>query len=255
MRRTLRGFTLVELLVVVSIISLLLALLLPALEKAREAARQTVCQSHLAQLGSLAGIYSSEYRGHVPNRIFDPQGIEAAVALARQSGAGAGDFLVCPSEAPTRYGDFFNDDSLNDIRRFWTYGTMRLLRSWIDAPYVETFSTNGNTAIVTQLNPMRHTAQYPYLGDSVVLPDFDSNPPNGGPIRQISFFEIDSLARGYHLRHGGRANMLFMDGHAEGIGDEQLVRSVRSVARGTVIVNRFTAEYDHRRDTLSGTAP
>lgn len=46
-----RGFTLMELLVVVAIITLLIALLLPALNAARESARQASCQSNLRQFG------------------------------------------------------------------------------------------------------------------------------------------------------------------------------------------------------------
>ncbi len=45
------GFTLVELLVVVSIIGILIAMLMPALSRAREAARSTTCQNNLRQFG------------------------------------------------------------------------------------------------------------------------------------------------------------------------------------------------------------
>ena len=59
------GFTLVELLVVISIISILVALLLPAVNSAREAARKTQCKNNLRQLG-LATLNYESSRRHLP---------------------------------------------------------------------------------------------------------------------------------------------------------------------------------------------
>jgi prepilin-type N-terminal cleavage/methylation domain-containing protein len=57
-----KGFTIIELLVVVAIIGLLVAILLPAIGKARDNAQMTQSQSNLRNIGQAAAIYGSEFQ-------------------------------------------------------------------------------------------------------------------------------------------------------------------------------------------------
>lgn len=252
--RGVKGFTLIELLVVVAIIAVLIAILLPSAQQARASARSAVCMTRLRELGMLALQYAEEQKGYVPISIYDPQDHHAATALARYclGYRGVGDFVVCPSLAPTSYGDYFDDPQVNAISRYWTYGTMTLApRSWIQAPHVRTYREfrwgRWYTSEVAAFSKVPYTSDYPYLGDSV---DVGYESP-----RQIGAFNVDYAPRGYHLRHNQKANMLYVDGHVESVDDDRLVRSIQNVSRGVIIANRFSQEFIVLRDTLPGTCP
>ena len=65
------GFTLIEMLMVLTVIGIIVGLLLPAIQSARETARRTQCGQHLLQLGIALGNYASTHRVFPPGVVND----------------------------------------------------------------------------------------------------------------------------------------------------------------------------------------
>jgi prepilin-type N-terminal cleavage/methylation domain-containing protein/prepilin-type processing-associated H-X9-DG protein len=118
-----RGFTLVELLVVISIIGVLMSLTLPAINSAREAGRRAVCTNNIRQVGQ--GLINHDvnkrklpgFAGN-PTRNTSATTVSWAIAILPQFGGndfksweeanqalttfGYREIYVCPSDPPDR---------------------------------------------------------------------------------------------------------------------------------------------------------
>ncbi|MEZ6060440.1 MAG: DUF1559 domain-containing protein [Planctomycetaceae bacterium] len=75
------GFTLLELLVVISIIAVLLSLILPAVQSSRAAARRLQCQNRLRNLAVGLNAYSTSAKGYFPS-VFSPRDGRTSVWVA-----------------------------------------------------------------------------------------------------------------------------------------------------------------------------
>jgi len=128
MRRSLHGFTLVELLVVISIVVLLIAILLPALSTARGLAQSVVCKSNLRQFGVAFSMYATDSNGFLPQSGTESQNgaygwrreLASDYLAAYQAGSEPDkqfpgtDFLRCPtSERDDTYGVNWSPDTKN----------------------------------------------------------------------------------------------------------------------------------------------
>ena len=88
-----RGFTLIELAIVIAIIAVLAAILFPVFARAREQARSLSCTHNLVNVGLALRLYAHEHEGGLPPREDDLGPILPRHLLNEQS-------FQCPSQVP-----------------------------------------------------------------------------------------------------------------------------------------------------------
>ena len=104
------GFTLVELLVVISILALLIGMLTPTFSRARRTAKRAVCGTHLRQIGVAIRSYFNEsndtffYRGVTNLPSIAPEATTFTEILA-DHGAGDPKVFECPADQPRYFQD------------------------------------------------------------------------------------------------------------------------------------------------------
>jgi len=87
-----RAFTLVELLVVISIIAILASLILPAMARAKSRAQSTFCLHNTRQLSLAWMVYADDHNGQLAYNL--GQSARSPVAMPAVAGAGMGDNWV-----------------------------------------------------------------------------------------------------------------------------------------------------------------
>ena len=135
MRTHLRhGFTILELLVVVSIIALLVGMLLPAIGKARDTARVNVSKNNLRQLGVAHKTYAADWADRHVTYVRDNLGLYDGNVQT--------------------YNNAIYDEGSNDFRYFLHPGIIAGLGYTLDGRYVPWayWSTQGNNVMYQAIN-------------------------------------------------------------------------------------------------------
>lgn len=207
------GFTLIEILVVISIIALLLSIMMPALGAAKERARATVCLSNLRQIGLSALLYAEDHKDFVPRN--GGHWIQLFMPYLGRKANQAKDY---------REVKIYNCPSYPDKRQTVDY----VVNSWDN----DTIETNG----ATRLSTFRRRDAKVYLADNACgwwRPIITNETEL---VEHASIFDVWHLQ---HLpnsdeedqtygrrvardRHGKASNATFLDGHSQSVRTEEM---------------------------------
>lgn len=120
-KRPKKGFTLIELLVVIAIIAILAAMLFPVFSRAKEKSKQTVCTSHMSQMGKAVLMYAGDWDDHLPLDSHATRSTEAwQYSIRPYLGAKVNVLLRCPSDLSANFEKPLPGSIL---KRLTTYGT------------------------------------------------------------------------------------------------------------------------------------
>ncbi len=194
-----KGFSLIELLVVLSIIALLLGLLLPALGAAKESGRAVVCLSNLRTIGQAVVMYAGDNDGQFPISTHTVHGPSVWLVSLQSYGVTSGS-RKCPSDPdedrPASYAtnDYMEPDFTGSTSPYPVF------TRWSQVP---------SASLVVYSSHVRGPGFLDHLHarlNNWTMPD------------QI----FDALAVNTHR---GAANYLFVDGHAKSIAWKQIATS------------------------------
>jgi prepilin-type N-terminal cleavage/methylation domain-containing protein/prepilin-type processing-associated H-X9-DG protein len=212
-RKLRRGFTLIEILVVIAVIAILAAILFPVFAMAREKARSAVCLSNQKQLASAMAMYVQDYderfpiwRYFVPISSEYPNG-EVTWVENLQPYAKNRKIWLCPGDT-TSYLDRTKPSGQNSY--------------WLNA-YL--FRWSGNE--YQNKWPSLTLAEVPYPATTIVFCDGPTNDGNHvwpGPPHEWCGTTRDCINS--ETRHSGGIYFAFADAHVKWYRVEQLKTTV-----------------------------
>lgn len=210
------GFTLIDILVSLSVIAVLLTLLMPSLGLVRETTRRVVCASNVRQLGLGVAMYAEDFHGDIPPSVFFPapgqginrmqQTVTVRVAAAQPFWDGLGllysaSYLDAPGVyyCPSHAGDY----------RLQTYAPVWADRECLNAgevvcnfqyrasgPQGERLTPFGSPSLAIITDGMRTAAEYSHkVGSNVLSLDLHvAWVTNPGLLSILPASEMDALA-------------------------------------------------------------
>ena len=220
-----RGFTLVELLIVIGIIALLISILLPALNKARESARMIECASKERTIMQAVVMYANDNKGALPSATTGtqqvwPQAPLHAVYFFVSSGAQNIEFqhgAIMPylGSIPTRQA-MLRCPSTNENEPNYSYVFNEYLMP-------ESGNLNSQNPAQNLANRAHRITSIRHPMDKIVI--YEQDYPNDGHFNPD---RGDDQPATHHFRTGrtgafiGRGNYGFADTHVEALLNKEV---------------------------------
>jgi prepilin-type processing-associated H-X9-DG protein/prepilin-type N-terminal cleavage/methylation domain-containing protein len=211
------AFTLVELLVVISILSILVALFFPAVASSRRAADSAACVSNLKQIGIAVLTYAAEHDGSlIPGACLnDVQTHNWFPVLNEEYMGGSATNRFSPNTPSWQ-----KCPSKKFPTKFWTY--IGYGWNWSSGTFTDGVPDGGfgytpgvlGYGYNSRLSQVTRPSQTIMVGDSM---DLENKPsawqnmfvyPPIGPYSNVKYRAS---------RHGGKGNYLMVDGHVEAL--------------------------------------
>jgi prepilin-type processing-associated H-X9-DG protein/prepilin-type N-terminal cleavage/methylation domain-containing protein len=234
-RHSFAAFTLVELLVVITIIGMLIALLLPAVQAARETARGTQCRNNLHQVGLALDMYidsqglngrfplAAEMYNYPSNSTYNLVSLAAALAPFIEQGNYIQQYKIqnkndelqhpiqvpvfhCPDDVPGADSDAVIGHDVPDLPPEFLQPVDKSYFQWQDLSYDYPSLRGWNPIILFDANNRaiaKTRAEYLRNRQGVARPS--------GEVVIAFDFEPFHAARG----SAGSRNYLYLDGHVE----------------------------------------
>jgi prepilin-type N-terminal cleavage/methylation domain-containing protein/prepilin-type processing-associated H-X9-DG protein len=213
------GFSLIELLVVISIIALMLAILLPSLQKARQQGKRLVCTNNNRQMGIALQAYLSDRGGLIPpSSCFITNRKEFWIyVLSKYTGEQL--LFQCPSDDAKNFVDWDKPLSEQKDRRYSSFAVNSLLD-----PINYRYSATGENPY-NNIHRIRNPQHCIWISEAPNTSSFLA----ADHIHPESWQGSVDYAKTFiaHDRHLGKSNYLFIDGHTEYIDFEQTYRRDR----------------------------